>query len=253
MASGLSPKTLRNRFSFLRSALAEALVDGLIAFNPVDGVKLSNYVEKNNKVDNDGDHEDVDPFTPDEMTAIYSQCEPDELNIVELVFDTGMRPSEWSALTWKNVNFKQSFIEVKEAIVNGSRKGTKTRAGKRRIPLNEIAIKALERQKSLAFIKDGFVFPKNIKCSATMLNGEYNRINPDSFRKHRWSRILKNAKVRYRYPYQMRHTYATRHISQGINLWQLANWLGHASPEMLFRHYGSFIEAHQEDQLSVYP
>lgn len=246
LKSGNSPKTLRNKFSFLRSALAEAVTDGLVTTNPVDTIKLSNYVQKDNKVDLDNAHEDIDPFTPKEVDAILNKARPDERNIIELVFNTGMRPSEWSALQWGEVDFIHGLVVVKAAIVHNQMKGPKSRAGKRAIPLNDEARQALERQKAISFLADGFVFPKNTNVGVQLPDGELNRINPDSFRKHKWGRVLKSAGVRYRYPYQMRHTFATRHISQGMNLWQLANWMGHSSPEMLFRHYGKFIEDYQK-------
>ena len=37
-------------------------------------------------------------------------------------------------------------------------------------------------------------------------------------------------------------------ISQNVNLWKLGKWLGHTSPEMLFKHYGAFIEEFAKDQ-----
>ena len=244
--SGNSPKTLRNKFSYLRSALAEALTDGLVEINPIDTIKLSNYVAKDNKVSLDGEHNDIDPFTPSEVESILNHARQDEINIVKFVFNTGMRPSEWSALRWDDIDFINNLVVVKVAIVHHQMKGTKTNAGKRAIPLNDEALEALNAQKALSFVGGEFVFPQKVGMPVQLPSGEMNRINPDSFRKHKWSRILKSAGVRYRYPYQMRHTFATRHISQGVNLWQLANWMGHASPEMLFRHYGKFIEDYEK-------
>lgn len=251
LESGNTAKTLRNKFSYLRSALAEAVTDGLVPINPVDTIKLSNYVEKNNKVDLDDNHDDIDPFTPAEVEKIYEHCRPDELNIVQLVFNTGMRPSEWSALRWSDIDFVHKQIFVRVAIVHNQMKGPKSKAGKRLIPLNDIGLSALNRQKALSFLADGFVFPQNLKMPVQLPDGELNRVNPDSFRKHKWSRVMKSAGIRSRYPYQMRHTYATRHISEGVHLWQLANWMGHASPEMLFRHYGKFIEDYQKKQIEL--
>jgi integrase len=51
---------------------------------------------------------------------------------------------------------------------------------------------------------------------------------------------LKKAGVRYR-NHQTRHTFATRHISQGVNLFWLAGQMGHKGPEMLFRNYGKYL------------
>jgi integrase len=242
--SGNAAKTLRNKFSYLRTALAEAVTEGLVPINPIDTIKLSNYVQKDNKVSPEGDHGDIDVFRPAEIDAIYSKCREDELNIVQFVFNTGMRPSEWSALQWKDIDFIHHQVNVTTAIVIGQTKGTKTKAGRRTIPLNEIAMAALHRQKALTFLHNDYIFLQ-MQTRVQFPKRELIRTNPDSFRKHQWSRILKAAGVRYRYPYQMRHTFATMHISSGENLWKIANWMGHASPEMLFRHYGSFIEEFQ--------
>lgn len=246
--SGNAPKTLQNKFSLMRTALAEAVTDGLIDHNPIDTIKLSNYVKKNNKVDEEGDHNDVIPFSPDEVNKIIQHCKDDELNIVEFVFATGLRSSEWSGLKWSDIDFELNELSVKRAIVHGKIKATKTSSGKRTVPLNEKALTCLKRQKLRSNNTEGFVFSKNLQYGEHLPNGELNRLNPDSFRKHRWSRILKDARVKYRYPYQMRHTFATKHISKGVNIWQLANWMGHSSPEMLYRHYGSFIEAYEKDK-----
>ena len=48
---------------------------------------------------------------------------------------------------------------------------------------------------------------------------------------------LRKAGIRYRNPYQTRHTFATQMISRGANLFWLASQMGHKGPEMLFRHY----------------
>jgi integrase len=248
--SGNAAKTLRNKFSYLRTALAEAVTEGLVPINPIDTIKLSNYVQKDNKVSIEGDHGDIDVFKPAEINAIYSKCREDELNIIQFVFNTGMRPSEWSALKWKDIDFIHRQVNVTTAIVIGQTKGTKTKAGRRTIPLNSVAMAALHRQKALTFLHDDYVFLQ-IKTPVQFPKKKLNRVNPDSFRKHQWSKILKVAGVRYRYPYQMRHTFATMHISSGENLWKIANWMGHASPEMLFRHYGSFIEEFQKNDTEM--
>jgi len=245
-ASGNSPKTLRNKFSYMRSALAEAITDGVVEINPIDTIKLSNYTQKNNKVNLKDEHDDVQPFSPQEIENIYAHCRADEINIVRLAFNTGLRSSEWSSLKWDNVDLDNRQLHVRTAIVHGIEKGPKSRSGKRTIPLNDEALKALRDQMAHSYLMRGYVFAKRNAAPVQLLNGELNRVDPDSFRKHRWTRILSDAGIPYRYPYQMRHSFATRYISEGINTWQLANWMGHSSPEMLYKHYGSFIEAYEK-------
>lgn len=246
-----STKTLRNKMSYLRSALAEAVTDGIIQINPIDGVKLSNYTEKDNKVNLNKDHKDIKPFSPKEIQAIYANCEGMDLNIIKLAFNTGMRNSEWSSLKWENVDFTNQVVHVKTAIVHGIEKTTKSKSGLRTIPLNDDALNALRDQMAFTYVGGHYVFCKRNRAPVQLQNGELNRINPDSFRKHRWSKILTTAKVEYRYPYQMRHTFATIHISQGVNLWKIANWMGHASPEMIFNHYGKYIESHEGESGNI--
>lgn len=231
-------KTIRNRLSVLRCALGKPITEGLIKINPVNQVKISLYIKKGIKTDARNQHEDVDQFTHNEVLSIYDYCKPDELNIIQFAFNTGVRPSEWAGLKWCDINFTQQQVHIVEAYMQGQTKGTKSKAGRRIIPLNEMAIMALMRQKELTYNDSDYVF----------LNRKGKPWNHDSFRKDRWRRILMQADVRYRYPYQMRHTFATKHISQGENLWKLSQWMGHSSPEMLFQHYGNFIEEYEREK-----
>ena len=229
-------KTIRNHLSVLRSAVNKAMTEGLIKHNAADQVKISLYTTKEVKKDARNNHDEIDQFTNQEIEKIYQHCKPEELNIIKFVFNTGVRSSEWAGLKWVDIDFVQNQVHVVEAYMLGKTKGTKTKAGRRFIPLNDEAITALKKQKEQTFLHSEYVF----------LNRAGKPWVHDSFRKHRWTSVLKKAGVRYRIPYQMRHTFATKHISEGINLWKLAQWMGHSSPAMLFSHYGNFIESYEK-------
>ena len=225
-------KTIRNNLSFLRSAIDEAVTDGLLTINPVTLVSASRY----HVIDNspNADDYEVDPFTPAETTAIYQHCKFQEWeNLFQFAFNTGLRSSELCALRWSDIDFIESTAHVQAASVVGVLKGTKTKAGTRKVELNSEALTALQAQKQFTFMKSEFIFsdPKTGMPWA----------NADAIRKKAWVPTLKKAGVRYRNPYQTRHTFATRHISQGVNLFWLAGQMGHKGPEMLFRHYGSYL------------
>ena len=53
--------------------------------------------------------------------------------------------------------------------------------------------------------------------------------------------LCARAGVRYRNPYQVRHTYASTLLTNGENPWYVAQQLGHVDVEMVFRIYGKFI------------
>ena len=54
-------------------------------------------------------------------------------------------------------------------------------------------------------------------------------------------RDCKAAGVRYRYPYQLRHTFATWALSSGENPSWIAKQMGHTDVMMLFRVYGKWM------------
>ncbi len=225
-------KTIRNNLSFLRSAIDEAVTDGLLTINPVTLVSASRYHVLDNTLGS-GDYE-VDPFTPAETAAIYDACHyPEWRNLFRFAFNTGLRSSELCALRWTDIDFIGNTAHVQTASVVGVIKSTKTKAGTRKVQLNSEALAALQAQKPYTALKSDFIF-SDPKTRAPWANA-------DAIRKKAWVPTLKKAGVRYRNPYQTRHTFATRHISQGVNLFWLAGQMGHKGPEMLFRHYGSYL------------
>ncbi|WP_281549170.1 site-specific integrase [Kluyvera cryocrescens] len=225
-------KTIRNQLSFLRSSLDEAITDGVLQINPVSLVTASRYRSKETETE---DHYVVDPLTPSEVDALLTSAGNKQWeNLFRFAIHTGMRSSELCALRWKDIDFIQKTAHVQSASVAGITKGTKTKAGTRKVELTDEAMLALSSQKTFSFMKDTTIFedPKTGKAWASA----------DAIRKKAWVPTLRKAGIRYRNPYQTRHTFATQHISQGVNLFWLAIQMGHKGPEMLFRHYGSYLK-----------
>lgn len=225
-------KTIRNQLSFLRSALDEAVTDGVLQINPVSLVTASRY--QSSKTDEESDYI-VDPLSPAEVEALLHAAGNKQWeNLFRFAIETGMRSSELCALRWRDIDFIGKTAHVQNASVVGVIKGTKTKAGTRKIELTEEALFALTCQKPFTFMKDAMVFedPKTESPWA----------GADAIRKKAWVPTLRKAGIRYRNPYQTRHTFATSHISRGANLFWLATQMGHKGPEMLFRHYGQYLK-----------
>lgn len=225
-------KTIRNQLSFLRAALDEAVTDGVLQINPVSLVTASRY-----QSDKSGAESDyiVDPLSPVEVDALLSHAGNKQWeNLFMFAIQTGLRSSELCALRWRDIDFIEKTAHVQSASVVGVIKGTKTKAGTRKVELTKEAMIALANQKPFTFMKDGTIFedPKTGKPWASA----------DAIRKKAWVPTLRKAGIRYRNPYQTRHTFATSHISRGANLFWLAAQMGHKGPEMLFRHYGRYLK-----------
>ncbi|EPN4105137.1 DUF3596 domain-containing protein [Enterobacter hormaechei] len=225
-------KTIRNQLSFLRSALDEAVTDGVLQINPVSLVTASRY--QSDKSEAESSYV-VDPLSPAEVDALLSAAGNKQWeNLFRFAIQTGLRSSELCALRWRDIDFVSRTAHVQNASVVGVIKGTKTKAGTRKVELTEEALKALASQKLFTFMKGETIFedPKSNKPWASA----------DAIRKKAWVPILRKAGIRYRNPYQTRHTFATSHISKGVNLFWLAGQMGHKGPEMLFRHYGTYLK-----------
>lgn len=233
-------KTIRNQLSFLRSSLDEAITDGVLQINPVSLVTASRYKSKESE---SGSDYIVDPLTPAEVSALLiSTGNKQWENLFKFAIQTGLRSSELCALRWRDIDFVEKTAHVQNASVSGVTKGTKTKAGTRKVELTEEAMIALKDQKPFSFMKDGCIFedPKTNKPWASA----------DAIRKKAWVPTLRKAGIRYRNPYQTRHTFATRLISRGVNLFWLAAQMGHKGPEMLFRHYGRYLKEYDDNTAS---
>jgi integrase len=56
-----------------------------------------------------------------------------------------------------------------------------------------------------------------------------------------FARACREAKVRRRYAYQLRHTFATWALSSGENPAWIANQMGHTDVAILYKHYGKWM------------
>lgn len=163
------------------------------------------------------------------------------MNLFLFAFETGLRSSELCALKWADLDLVGNTVAITSAKVLGVMKGTKTKAGKRTIELSQEALAAVQAQKQFTFLHSEFVF-HDPKTNAGWSGA-------DAIRKKAWIPTLKKAGVRYRHPYQTRHTFATKHISQGANLFWQAKPMGQGL-EMLFRHYGSYLAEYDNETIN---
>jgi integrase len=93
----------------------------------------------------------------------------------------------------------------------------------------------------LGLANQGLTFlPSLREClSNTRTNAPW--LGDQALRLGRWRRALRAAGVRYRYPYQMRHTYASMMLSAGENPAWIARQMGHADWGMIRRTYARWM------------
>ncbi len=229
----ISPKTMRNRLSLLKMVLEEAINDGLITYNPLDGISLQKQI---NRTTTETDYE-VEPLTEDEKNLIINFSDGQAKNLIQFNLWAGLRISELIALKWCDIDFDNGIINIQRAKVEGKEKTTKTKAGIRKIIMLPKAREALLAQR-LFTESEVYVFH----------NSNTNKPWSHSSKvAEMWKRVLSTASVKYRNAYQMRHTYASTLLSNGENVFWLATQMGHENTEMIFKHYGKWIPQKQKN------
>jgi integrase len=242
---GVTAKTARNVISPLRSILDDAMNDELIDHNPLEKIALKKLLVRTAKKS----EYEVDPFDEAEKTTILAACEGHARNLFQFAFWAGLRTSELIALAWEDIDWVHGTVRVARAVVAKTVKGTKTEAGTRDVLLLPIARAALLEQKALTFLNKPDDAGR-IRIFHNPRTGEPWETDAQ-IRKTCWQYILKKSGVRYRNPYQTRHTYASTLLSGGENPWWVAKQMGHVDVEMVFRHYGKWIPKDKNQHQTV--
>jgi len=146
-----------------------------------------------------------------------------------------MRTSELIALEWTDIDWKRKKITVNKALTTAadSDETTKTKTGTREIDILAPVEQALIDQKQYTLLQGRKIF----------LNPATGKIwtGDQQIRKTFWIPLLKKAKVRYRNPYQTRHTYASMMLSAGENPAWVSSQMGHSNIMITLRTYARWI------------
>jgi integrase len=180
--------------------------------------------------------DDVDPFSPDEQAAILGALTGQTRNLVQFSLWTGLRTSELVALDWGDVDWIRSEVVISKAMTQaagGVAEVTKTSAGRRSVKLLRPALEALKAQKAHTFLADQEIF-QNPRTHERWAGDQ-------PIRKTMWMPAMKKSGVRYRRPYQTRHTYASMMLSAGEHPMWVAKQMGHTDWTMIARVYGRWM------------
>lgn len=172
-----------------------------------------------------------EPFSMDEMTRILGEMDAPMANQFTFAFWTGLRTGETIALRVSDLQLDKNRILVRRSLSRGILKTTKTNK-QRWVNLLPPAKAAIERQLELMKAPGGWVFPNPFTLRRWANDAKITR---------RWTNALARAGVRYRRPYQTRHTFASMMLSAGENIMYVAQQMGHADWSMLVKVYADWI------------
>jgi integrase len=139
---------------------------------------------------------------------------------------TGLRPSELFALEHRDVDRRAGVVHVRRAYANGRLKHPKTRLSRRAVPLQAIALMALEELSPRG--ESPLLFPNS--------RGGY--LDFRNLNRRQWKPVQKAVGIEpLRDLYDLRHTYATFALRAGVPVFALSRFMG-TSIAMIDLHYG---------------
>lgn len=175
---------------------------------------------------------DIHPFTLDEVNRILQSARVDYRNYLAVRFWTGLRTGEANALRWDRIDFDNNVILVRDTLTRGQLQGgTKTYESSRDVPMLQPVRDALLDQRRRV--------PEGVEWVFCTRRGS--PIDNQNFTKRVWAPLLEELGLKYRRPYQTRHTAATLMLGAGEAPEWIARVLGHTTTEMLFRVYSRYV------------
>ena len=210
--SSLSQKTVRNIHMMLHVALEQAVKEDLISKNPTDGCIAPKVEKKEMKV-----------IQPEKIGA-YLQAAADRnvLPMFYLELTSGLRRGELLALLWSDLDIDQRTISVNKSVAgrHGELKvsAPKTKHSIRKVAIPQQAVELLIQEHAL-HPDNPYMFPSPV--TGTMYH-------PDTAgRLHK--KLLKESGIENVRFHDLRHTFATVALQNGVDIKTLSHMLGHFS------------------------
>ena len=236
MGTALADSSVRRTHMFLHEALDAAVSERLIPKNPTNGTVIPKANYKDMKVLND---EQLERF----LEAIRK--EPVWHDIFYTEITTGMRRGEICGLKWYDFDEKKGTLRIRRTVTNGQGGELeigepKTDKGKRTIVLPPSTAELLRQRKKSAMTD--WIFP-SLLCPEKPVapNSAYQRLK----------KILRDEGLPMIRFHDLRHTFATHAIKNGVDAKTLSGILGHTNASFTLDTYTHITEDMNKNASSV--
>jgi integrase len=236
---GLSARTVRYTHAVLRSALRQALQWRLLLEAPVDGVKIPQQFRG-----------EMRSLTVEQAQAfLRAALATPHGPVFAVALTTGMRPSEYLALKWQDLDWTRQTVSVVRSIhrVNGEWRFSDTKRSRshRPIKLQSWIVALLRDLQRKSRVQD--LYPEANDLVFTTQSGQ--PINAVYLAKQ-FRSILDVAGVPRMRLYDLRHSAATIALAAGVSPKVVSEQLGHASTAFTLDTYAHVLP-HMQDEAAA--
>ena len=225
---GLSAKTVRNINQVISSAMDMAVRHKLILSNPTEGCELPKV-----------EHREMKTLPAEQLGAFLREAK--ESGVYELYYmdlATGLRRGELLGLKWEDIDLQNGIIHVRRQVarVDGEVKEMplKTKNSYRNISISQDAVAMLTEME--AHRSSDYVFPSSTGGP----------ISPDSVN-NMLHRVLKRAGLPSIRFHDLRHTFATLALQNGVDIKTVSGMLGHFSAGFTLDTYAHVTTSAQKE------
>jgi integrase len=144
---------------------------------------------------------------------------------------TGLRPEEWIALLWEDIDIADHVLSVNKVCVDGEVYADqgKSETAFRTVALQRRALDALA------------ALPRPIHSDRLVFTApKAGLIDLDNWRARHWKTAVAASGLEPRPLYQMRHTYASLALAAGADIYWVSEQMGHRDIRVTLKHYARF-------------
>lgn len=240
--TGLAAKTVQNVHGLISSALGFAVDKGLLNRNPAERAERPKA----------GEPDTPAPWTAAEVRAFLDHVADDRLEALWwMLVTTGMRRSEMLGLGWSDVDLDRGSASITHTVIRGPegivrRRDTKTRTSRRHVALDGQTVAKLKDHRKRQ-LEDRLAWGEGYQDSGVVFTREDGSLLRPTMVSRRFDALRGEAGLPRIRLHDVRHTWATLALSNGVPMKVVQERLGHASISITMDRYSHVLEGLDRD------
>ncbi|GKU79436.1 site-specific integrase [Paenibacillus sp. L3-i20] len=242
--TGLAERTIQDIHKIIKSSFKTAIKRKYLSYNPAADAEAPKVP-----------HKEMSVWNLEETTNFLKLAEKNDLHIAfHLALTTGMRQSEILGLRWKDIDFEENALRVRQTLSHDGKQlitDTKTKSSARTISLIGRTLddlrkhqKIIKKQRLLA----GSLYQDNDLVICTKFGKP---LNPRNLLRT-FYKLMKKAdvpKIRF---HDLRHTVATLMLARNINPKVVKEILGHSDIRVTLDTYSHVLPSVHKETATQY-